>query len=224
MSDRKKFEANILWLLSKLTVNMSKPNITKINSLKDTLVKFQRNNVVKFNHSVMELVCTKSLVQKGYDVHFEYSLNSILICDLFDAKGHDSLIVEIETDLTPPENALVIIIYTYVHLASKIISYSSFAKNFALDVFPHCILPFSKVLAKSPCTISEAEIAKIKCLAVAYYHEPFVTINEICNAHLVWVQIIDFDTLTVQEFNSEVGLKRVIQRGVTFGYMPLKEQ
>lgn len=224
MSDRKKFEAEFLWSLSKLIFNMSKPNIAKISSLKDMLVKLQRNNVIELNHSVMKLVCIKSLIQKDYAVQLEYPPNSILIYDLFDAKGHDSLIVEIETDFTPPKKTLVLMIYTYACLASKIIRYRSFAKIFAFGVFPHCILPFSKVLAKSPCTISEAEIAKIKCLAVAYYHEPPVTINAIRNTPLYEIQLVDVDKLTVQKFDPESYLKRAIQRGVTFEHMPSKEQ
>ena len=105
---------------------------SKLTVLKDWLIKLQRENVVKINHSVMELVCAKYLIQKGYDVQLEYPLNELLTCDLYAIKGLGNEIVEIETGFIPPENALAPLTYTSARLASKIIRYSSFAGKFTL--------------------------------------------------------------------------------------------
>ena len=116
--------------------------------LKDWLVKLKRENIVKINHSVMELVCAKHLLEKGYDVQLEYPLNEILTCDLYGIKGMGNLVVEIETGFIPPENALAPLTYTSARLASKIIRYSSFGGKFALGVPQHYILPFPNVFSK----------------------------------------------------------------------------
>lgn len=168
----------------------------------------------------MELVCAKNLIQHGYDVQLEYPLNDILTCDLYATKGYGNLIVEIETGFIPPENALAPMTYTSARLASKIIRYSSFAGKFALAVPPHYILPFPPVLAKSPRNRTDEEVACIKRLVDAYYNKPPVAIEEIRNARLHEIQIIDVDRLTVDQFDPEAYLKRAMQKGINFEYMP----
>lgn len=224
MSGRQKFEADILTLISKLTINTPESTITKITGLKDWLIKLQKENVIKINHSVMELVCAKALIHRDYEVQLEYPLNSLLTCDIFATKGYGNLIVEIETGFIPPENALAPMTYTSARLASKIIRYSSFAGKFALGVPPHYILPFPPVLAKAPRDRTEGEIACVKRLVDAYYNKPAVTLEEIRNARLQEVQIIDVDRLMVQEFDPEAYLKRAMQKGINFEYMPQEEQ
>jgi hypothetical protein len=220
MSGRQKFEADILKLISKLTVNTPEATITKIVGLKDWLIKLQKENIVKINHSVMELVCAKYLIQRDYEVQLEHVLNDILVCDLYAVKGYGNLIVEIETGFIPPENALAPLTYTSARLASKIIRYSSFAGKFALGVPPHYILPFPTVLAKPPRSRTDQEIAKVKKLVDAYYNKPPVTVEEIRNARIHEIQIIDVDNLAVQEIDPEAYLKRAIQKGINFEYMP----
>ena len=65
MSNREKFERDLTLLLSNLTVEVSPEVENKLSMLKDWLLKLQKENVVKINHTVMELVCAKFLLQKG---------------------------------------------------------------------------------------------------------------------------------------------------------------
>jgi hypothetical protein len=220
MSGRQKFEADISALTNRLAGDMVKPQADKLYCLRDWLLKLHLQNVVKINHSVMELVCAKYLIHKDYEVQLEYPLNEILTCDLYSVKGLGNEIVEIETGFIPPENALAPLTYTSARLASKIIRYSSFAGKFALGVPPHYILPFPHVLAKPPRNRTEPEIMKIKKLVDAYYQKPKVTLEEIRNARIQEIQIIDVDRLTVQEIDPEAYLKRAMQKGITFEYMP----
>src|SRR4030067_1647388 len=92
-----KFEQDLTLLLQRLTVDMQKEEISKLNRLKAELLDLHKENVVKINHSVMELVCAKYLIQKDYEVLVEHRLSEILTCDLFSTKGYGNLIVEIET-------------------------------------------------------------------------------------------------------------------------------
>jgi hypothetical protein len=220
MSNRQKFERDLTVLLSRLAKDTEEEVENKLVILKDWLVKLQRENVVKINHSVMELVCAKYLIQKGYEVQIEYPLNALLTCDLYGIKGLGNMIVEVETGFIPPENALAPLTYTSARLASKIIRYSSFAGKFSLGVPPHYILPFPCALAKPPRNRSDQEIVEIKKLCDAYYQKPPVTFEEIMNARIHEVYIIDVDHATVQEIDPESYQKRALKRGIVYDYMP----
>ena len=226
MSNKQKFEQDLALLLCRLTKDSGKEVENKLNMLKDWLVKLHKENIVKINHSVMELVCAKYLIQKSYEVQIEYPLNEILTCDLYAIKGYGNLIVEVETGFIPPENALAPLTYTSARLASKIIRYSSFAGKFALGVPPHYILPFPRALAKPPRNRTDQEIMQIKKLCDAYYQKPPVTLEEIRNARIQEIYIIDVDRAKVQEIDPEAYLKRAMQKGITYDYMPpeTKEQ
>jgi len=226
VSNRQKFERDLTLLLSRLSFDADKEIENKLNVLKDWLIELQKENVVKINHSVMELVCAKYLLQKGYEVQLEYPLNDILTCDLYAIKGYGNLIVEIETGFIPPENALAPLTYTSARIASKIIRYSSFAGKFALGVPPHYILPFPNTLAKPPRNRTDQEIAQIKRLCDSYYQKPPVTIGGIRNARIQEIYIIDVDRAKVLEIDPETYLKRAIQKGIVYDYMPTeaKEQ
>lgn len=220
MSNRQKFEQDLTVLFNRLIKDSDKEIEDKLEILKDCLIRLQKQNVVKINHSVMELVGAKYLIQKGYDVQLEYSLNELLTCDLFAIKGLGNLIVEIETGFIPPENALAPLTYTSARLASKIIRYSSFAGKFALGVPPHYILPFPRALAKPPRNREDWEIEQIKRLCDAYYQKPPVTNEEIRNARIHEIHIIDVDHAKVQAIDPETYLKRAMQKGVVYDYMP----
>ena len=220
MSNREKFERDLIVLLSRLTIGVGLEVENELNELKDRLIKLQKENVVKINHSVMELVCAKYLIQKGCDVQLEYPLNEILTCDLYGVKGLGNIIVEIETGFIPPENALGPLTYTSARLASKIIRYSSFAGKFVLGVPPHYILPFPLTFTKPPRNRSEQEIIKIKKLCDTYYKKPPVTLEEIRNARIQEIYIIDVDRVQVLEIDPETYLKRTMQKGIVYDYLP----
>lgn len=216
MSNRQKFEADLTVLLDRLSCNVDPQIENKLNMLKDWLIKLQQENIVKINHSVMELVCAKHLLEKGYDVQIEYPLNEILTSDLYGIKGMGNLIVEIETGFIPPENALAPLTYTSARLASKIIRYSSFVGKFALGVPSHYILPFPAVFAKCPRDRSETELEVIKALCDAYYQKPPVTIEEIREARIQEIYIIDVDRGKVHEIDPEAYLNRAIEKGIVY--------
>jgi hypothetical protein len=226
MRNKQKFEQDLTILLSRLTRDSEKEVENKLNMLKDWLIKLHKENIVKINHSVMELVCAKYLIQKSYEVQIEYPLNETLTCDLYAIKGYGNLIVEVETGFIPPENALAPLTYTSARLASKIIRYSSFAGKFALGVPPHYILPFPRALAKPPRNRTDQEIMQIKKLCDAYYQKPPVALEEIRNARMQEIYIIDVDRAKVQEIDPEAYLKRAMQKGIVYDYMPteVKEQ
>jgi hypothetical protein len=212
MNSRERFEQDLSTLLSRLTVDVNKETESKLNTLKEWLLKLHKENVVKINHSVMELVCAKYLILKGYEVQLEYALNEFLTCDLYSTKGYGNLIVEIETGFIPPEHALDPLTYTAARLASKIIRYSNYAGKFALGVPPHYILPFPQALAKPPRKRTPADVEFIQNLCDKYYHNPPVAREEICNARIQEIYVIDVDQTRVQEIDPETYLKRILRK------------
>jgi len=212
MNSKELFEQDLCTLLTRLTADTNKEAETKLTALKDWLIKLQKENIVKINHSVMELVCAKHLILKGYDVQLEYVLSDLLTCDLYSTKGYGNLIVEIETGFIPPEHALNPLTYTSARLASKIIRYSSYAGKFALGVPPHYILPFPQALAKPPRKRTPSDVAFIQSLCDKYYRNPPVTQEEICNARIQDIYIIDADHARVQEIDPETYLKRILHK------------
>ncbi|MHA1221007.1 MAG: hypothetical protein ACTSQB_04670 [Candidatus Heimdallarchaeota archaeon] len=218
MKSGERFEKDLTALMSRLTVDVDVEVENKLNMLKDWLMKLQKINVVKINHSVMELVCAKHLILKGYEVQIEYPLNEILTCDLYAIKGYGNLVVEIETGFIPPDQALFPLTYISARLASKIIRYSSFAGKFALGMPPHYILPLPEALAKSPRKRTEADINQIKFLCDKYYRSPPVTKEEICNARIHEIYLINVDKTTVQEIDPEAYVNRVLEKGLAFNY------
>jgi len=218
MNSRDRFEQDLSTLISRLALDVEKDVENKLIMLKQWLINLQKKNIVKINHSVMELVCAKYLILKGYEVQLEYPLNDLLTCDLYSIKGYGNLIVEIETGFIPPDYALSPLTYTSARLASKIIRYNSFAGKFALGMPPHYILPFPKALAKPPRKRTSKEILEIKKLCDKYYQNPPVTKEEIQNARIQEIYIIDVDQAKVQEIDPETYMKRALNRGMLPDY------
>jgi hypothetical protein len=151
----------------------------------------------------MELVCSKHLILKGYEVQVEHKLENALICDICAEKGYGSLIVEVETGYIPPQHALDPSTYTLARIASKTIRYSNYAEKFALGVPTHYILRFPKTLTLPPRHRKMEEIESIKTLCDLYYQNPPIHLNEIKYARIHCVYIIDVDRTTVQEVDPE---------------------
>ena len=218
MSSKDRFGEDLATLMARLTVGVEKQVENKLNMLRDWLLNLQRENVVKINHSVMELVCAKHLILKGYEVQLEYPLSDVLTCDLYSIKGYGNLIVEIETGFIPPEHALDPLTYTSARLASKIIRYSSYAGKFALGMPPHYILPFPRALAKAPRKRTIKEIENIRNLCDSYYKNPPVTEEEIRNARIQEIYIIDVDQTKVREIDPEAYMKRALSKFMNCDY------
>jgi len=182
----------------------------KLISLKDRLVRLHDERVVKINHSVMELVCAKHLILKGYEVDLERSINGGLICDLYGVKGYGTLIVEVETGFVPPEHALDPSLYNKARITSKITRYSNQANKFGLGVPPYYIIQVPPALAKPPKSRTPEELKEIKSLCDLYYRNPPVSLDEIINARLHAIYSMDVDRGAVREMDPETYMKNTV--------------
>jgi len=208
MTKNEKFEEDLNLLLIKLAQGASEHTVKQLTQLRDGLIQLHEQNIVKINHSVMELVCAKHLVEKGYDVKVEHPLDDGLICDLYATKGFGGLIVEVETGFVPPEHALDPQTYIEARVASKIIRYSYRAGKFALGLPPHYLLQFPAVFTQPPRARKIKDLEAIKTLCDLYYQNPPVTLEEIKNARIHVIYIINVDGVTVREVEPEEYAKK----------------
>jgi len=193
-----KFEKDLDSLTKKLCEGEDSYVSKEIKRLMEQLVSLHEKNLVKINHSVMELVCAKYLILAGYDVDLERVLDG-LSCDIYASKGFGHVIIEVETGFIPPEHALDPSTYLQARIASKITRYSGYAEKFGLAVPPHYAMPIHPALIKPPRDRREGEIKKVKALCDLYYSSPPVSFEEIRNARIHTVYILDVDNGEVKE-------------------------
>jgi len=175
--------------------------VERMNFVKGRLIDLYQRNLVKINHSAMELVCAKHLIRYGYTVDVEKQLTDILICDVYAEKGDGAAIVEIETGFIPPEHALDPLAYYSARIASKIARYSKYGNQFVLATPPVSILPIPALFRRPPRDRRPNEIKAVKALCDKYYRNPPVTEDEILNGRLHIIYIINIDAGKVVEMD-----------------------
>ena len=190
-------------LSGRMSAGDPEETVEKLNFVKNRLIELYRRNLVKINHSAMELVCAKHLIRYGYTVDVEKQLTDILICDVYAEKGDGAAIVEIETGFIPPEHALDPLSYYAARIASKIARYSKYANQFVLATPPVSILPIPSLFRRPPRDRRQNEIKKVKLLCDKYYKNPPVTEDEILNGRLHITYIINIDAGTVVEMDTD---------------------
>lgn len=186
-----------------MTRNSSAEAIDRLGFVRNRLIDLYKRNLVKINHSVMELVCAKHLIEVGYSVDVERRLTDILVCDVFASKGDGEAIVEIETGFIPPEHALDPTAYYVARIASKISRYSKHANKFVLATTPVSILPIPNLFRFPVRTRKSDEIQKLKFVCDNYYKDPPIEVEDILNGRLHMIYIIDIDEGKIQEMDVE---------------------
>lgn len=201
--DVRRFRADLYGLAGRACKGENEEIRSKVFSIADMLVSLYRKNRAKINHSALELVCAKGLIEDGYDVKVEHMLDKTLVCDVMGTNGERRLIVEIETGFIPPEAALEPSAYARSRIASKIARYGRFGGKFALGTTPSYILDFPGFFLKPTKERTPKDAVQIKALTDVYYHNPPVTIEELMEARLGSLFVIDVDTATMREVDPE---------------------
>jgi hypothetical protein len=202
-----KFDRDLRILLTRLNKDADKETQKKLKILRDRLIRLNEEHVVKINHSVMELVCAKLLILKGYEVDIERPIDG-LICDLYGVKGFGSHIVEVETGFIPPSHALAPTNYRTSRITSKITRYGNHSEKFALGVPPYYLLQIPDILIKPPRDRTLEDLKYLKTLCDLYYTNPPVSLEEIRNARIHTIYIIDVDGVTVREVDPSTYLEK----------------
>jgi len=198
-----KFEIDLGNLLTRLIPDKNGSAFTKLMAITAKLVVMHNQNLVKINHSAMEIICAKDLILRGYDVDVEHRLEDSLVCDLLGVKGGGRAIVEIETGFVPPEHALDPTAFCSARIASKIARYSKFADKFTLASPLYQILPIPPTFLKPPRVREPEELRETKRLCDRYYDNPPIALNEITAGRLHSLSFIDVDAGTVRDVDPE---------------------
>ena len=69
--DLERFVADVTSLSGRMSAGEPEETVDKLNFVKNRLIKLYQRNLVKINHSAMELVCAKHLIRYGYTVDVE---------------------------------------------------------------------------------------------------------------------------------------------------------
>lgn len=191
--DLEKFKEDVYAITDRLSDQLQNDDLPKLNYVRQRLIELYSQNLVKINHSVLELICAANLVSKGYAVDVEKQLADSLVCDIYAKKDDTTSIIEIETGFTPPEHALDTIDYYVSRIASKIARYSKFCNEFSLATPVIGILPIHRVFLNPTPLRSENEIKKIKIMCDRFYKNPPIEYSDILNAKLNTIYLINID-------------------------------
>jgi hypothetical protein len=202
------YEKDLDDLLRRLAIGANEQALGKLDFLGERLKELRERNMLKINHSVLELVVAKALIDGGYEVDLEHTLDSGLTCDVHATKGMGTMIVEVETGYVPPSHALDPCDYIRARIASKIARYSGYCNKFGLAAPPHYIMPIPRTLIRPARMREQGEVARIKRYCDSYYSNPPVSMEEIQNAHVHTVMVIDVETESVREIEPMAYINR----------------
>ena len=198
-----KFRDDVYAITELLSSRLSENEKPKLNFVRQKLIDLYTENLVKINHSVLELICSSELILHGYDVDVEKPVSDILVCDLFATKGGDSTIIEIETGFTPPEHALDTVDYYTARIISKIARYSQYCSKFCLATPIVNVLPIPTLFLQSPRTRNTEQVSKIQKICDRFYKHPQIKFEEIQNARIHSVYLINTDKGFSKEIDPE---------------------
>ncbi len=201
--DLEKFRNDVSEMTEKLSKNLKENDISKLHYVRQQLIAMYKKNLVKINHSILELICASTLISRGYAVEVEKDVTDILVCDIFAKKGGGNTIIEIETGFTPPEHAMDTIDYFSARIMSKIARYSQHCSKFSLATPVVGILPLSKIFLLPPNARKKEDVQKIKDLCDRYYKNPSIKYDDILNAHLHSIYLINIDKGFAKELDPQ---------------------
>ena len=197
------FEVVILGILKRLSRGMDEQSNLRLKSLGERLLDLHENAETDLTQSVMELICARELIVSGYMVNVEYSLDSNLTCDVHAVKGEGVLIIKVETGDTPPIHALNPNSFSQAKISSKISRYSSRASKFGLATLNSNILQVPYLFIKPPRDRSDEEVERIRRLCDKLYSKPPLSFDQIKDARLHSIVLIDIDHGHTREIDPE---------------------
>ena len=201
--DVEKFQDDVYSITELLSEHLSPELVPKLNFVRQNLIEYYKKNLVKINHSVLELICAAELISHGFSVDVEKPISDVLICDLFGKKDDETSIIEIETGFTPPEHALDTVDYYAARIVSKIARYSKHCSKFSLATPVVNILPISDIFLISPDDRKSSDVEKLKKLCDRFYKNPQIKLEDIQNAHIHSVYLINTDKGFAKEMDPE---------------------
>ena len=205
--DIEKFQNDVYAISELLSAQLDEENVPKLNFVRQRLIDMYKENLVKINHSVLEIICASELIAHGYSVDVEKSVSNLLTCDIFAAKGENTAIIEIETGFTPPEHALDTVDYYAARILSKIARYSQYCGKFSLATPVVNVLPISRLFLLPPNARKNEDVRRLKNLCDRFYKNPKIKFEDILNARIHSIYLINTDKGFAKELDPEAYLE-----------------
>ncbi len=201
--DLEKFRDDVFKITDKLSERLVDEQIKKLSFVRERLVELYQQNLVKINHSVLEIICASELIRHGYVVNVEERLSDILVCDIFATKGDGSVIIEIETGFTPPAHALNTVDYYAARIMSKIARYSKYCSKFCLATPVVGVLPIPSIFLMPPLARNLNDVKKNQVICNRFYKNPAIEFDSILNAHLHSIYLINTDKVFAKQLDPQ---------------------
>ena len=199
--DLEKFREDVYEITENLSKTFNENNIPKLNFVRQKLIDMYQKNLVKINHSVLELICAANLISRGYSVDVEKPISDNLVCDVYAEKGNGATIIEIETGFTPPDHALDTVDYYSARIMSKISRYSKYCSKFSLASPVIGILPIPELFLIPPNARKKDDVKNLKSLCDRFYRNPPIELDDILNARLHSIYLINTDKRFAKEMD-----------------------
>ena len=212
--DIEKFQDDVYAITDLLSDRLLDNDVPKLNYVRQRLIDLYKKNLVKINHSVLEIICATEMISHGYTVDVERKISDLLTCDVIGEKSDSESIIEIETGFTPPEHALDTVDYYAARIISKIARYSQYCSKFSLATPVVNILPIPELFLLPPNSRKEEYVTKLKNMCDRFYKNPKIKFEDILNAHIHSVYLINTDKGFAKEMDPETYLnmtKKVLE-------------
>jgi len=212
----KRFDDDLMEISRRVTRGRSPEVKSKLGDVRLHLVDLYRKNLVKINHSVIELLCADKLISEGYEVKVEHQLNENLVCDVYGTKGESTMVVEIETGFVPPAHAIDPARYCYARIVSKTARYSPFANRFVLGTTVTNILPVPSIFERPSRFRDIKEVQRAKDVCDIYYSNPPISMDQITYAEVHSIFILDVDHGSIRETTPDIYLGQTAEQQTPF--------
>ena len=201
--DIEKFRGDVFKITDQLSKKLTDEQIQKLSFVRERLVELYKQNLVKINHSVLEIICAAELIRHDYVVNVEERLSDILVCDIFATKGDGSIIIEIETGFTPPAHALNTVDYYAARIMSKIARYSKYCSKFCLATPVVGVLPIPSIFLIPPLARNLNDVKRNQVICNRFYKNPAIEFDSILNAHLHSIYLINTDKMFAKQLDPQ---------------------
>ncbi len=220
---RDRFAKDLKFLLQQLESTTDSDTMVQLCTVFDRLVELRKKRLVKINHSVMQVLCAKNLIEQGYKTKVEYPLDGgkliadilairdrstsspVAIRDKWISEQHnlpedkETLVVEVETGFVPPKAALYPVRYRQTRITAKIARYSGHSHSFALATPSFHVLQIPSLLLKKPELRDMSQLQQLKEICDIDYKSPPVLYETLASAILDSIYIVNVDQADVAQ-------------------------
>ncbi len=238
---KNKFAHDMDALLEQLHPATDSEIMNQLVPIRDRLVELNRKRLVKINHSVMQVICAKHLIEQGYSVKvehpllggqlmadlfairkkepaIEYDIESVLISEhLGLPKDMEALVVEIETGYVPPKAALYPVKYRETRMAAKIARYCRYSHRFGMATPNYHVLQIPRILMLTSDQRNREKLERLKEKCDVFYQEPPILLESLVMSEVDSIYVINVDQVTLTEIPPEKYLDAILRaEGIIF--------